>query len=821
MNTLLLSTMFIAASYLQTSDEIENVILKKNTPSIFHKISKDAVYLSAGIAFESASIIARLGYGVLLLTPLASKEGNECLLLSELCGRLSHYAFNQLFKNFSSSENLPLFKGIPPSQYSWYLNQELLTHIPFFSDEQEKLLLFLEERWLAKSSGFLSPVIDWIYPCFGVSFQVHPKTDGSYARMPSSKFSLTYQNREKAWKKSLPHPLEFPLILTRPYSLQEHLPSYLIVPRDENIQLTLKKAALKIQSNHSKTIIDLSHVVSIDKKNRKTWIENWKVYRNSFIQACREHNIDLDKVICIHRLQQEEIGGIRLLPITSSSSKDHQFLINWVSTFGLSANRIELDRHPLSSKTSLRKPKNPPLFFESPSKEKFSTYLLSLEPLQKPLMIQGTILVLKGLLENVSEQKWNEITNCPTRSAIVQLSFLNIVKEFNLLNQTLAKITFFDNASHIEKIHANISALLEIFSPFTSNDFPSIYQNLLTCIPTPLKSFTSYGVHTSGMTSLGGILKAVEKSTKTIPRVLYGENTYFECINASKILSQAVSIDEATSDDWKEVDLILAQFNPALKRVDLPPSTYIEEPIIESLHKALNARKEKPLTLALDCTLDFINSSKVESLLNEFQQEIEKGLLNIICYRSGLKFDLFGMDNYAGAPFFMIHNQDSKWNFFQSLLKDPALQTDRLSLNWFCLAYQNAALQLDMYRKQIFDNTRDLLNKVPSRLLYGENTPYHIVPIKEEIDPAFIDIRVSGPFHQLRAAALVAGTHSINCLEKGHPIFYRVTLGLYHPNLTIIFNEKQSVIRLTLGIDPSQVDILQKSFEEIDKLNGS
>jgi hypothetical protein len=96
----------------------------------------------------------------------------------------------------------------------------------------------------------------------------------------------------------------------------------------------------------------------------------------------------------------------------------------------------------------------------------------------------------------------------------------------------------------------------------------------------------------------------------------------------------------------------------------------------------------------------------VGKLLEEFRKEIRSGALNIICYRSGLKFDLFGMDNYAGAPLFMIHNGDEKWRAFDLLLTDPALQTDRLSLNWFCLAYLYTGKELEEYRNQIFANTR-------------------------------------------------------------------------------------------------------------------
>jgi hypothetical protein len=65
-------------------------------------------------------------------------------------------------------------------------------------------------------------------------------------------------------------------------------------------------------------------------------------------------------------------------------------------------------------------------------------------------------------------------------------------------------VSFFDTAGRIELIHADITSLLEIFNPFSFADFPSIYRDLLTSIPTSLKPLTAYGVLSSGMTSVGG-----------------------------------------------------------------------------------------------------------------------------------------------------------------------------------------------------------------------------------------------------------------------------------------------------------------------------
>ncbi|NNM43261.1 MAG: hypothetical protein HKM07_02840 [Chlamydiae bacterium] len=795
--------------------------------TILHKISKGAVYVGTGTIFGSAFVLARLGWGICQISPWASKVGKECLFLSNLCGSVAHHVFAQIGKGPSPS----FFKGIPPSQFSWHINEAILSRIPAVSEEQSQLLSFLQKRWLAKSTGFFPSVVDWICPIFDTRLQVHPQSANAYARSPWIKLSNAYKNRMNAWKQDLPHPPHYPLILTRPFDLQDYLPSFLGIAENERVQTTVKKIALRVQTDPSKVVVDLTQVFKGDRQDSEKWLQTWNTYQAAFMEACKEYNINIDQILCIERMKQEEIGGIRLLPFTATSSEkieeQYQFLLQWISVFGLSANRIELDRWPSSPNIITLEHGHSPIQVKLESKDEFVSDLHAFEQNwrsnqpEKTLLLKGTLDVLKGLFSSLSEEKWNEIITCPTRSSVTKISLMKIKEELQHLKEKGSEDPFFTMASHIEEIHASLCALLEIFSPFTFGDFPSIYQNLLHCIPSDLKPLASYGIHSSAMTSIAGIFNATEKAIGKKPRVLYGKNTYYECINAAKLVSSASSIKDATEKDWEEVDLILAQFNPVWRGTEFQIDAYSVENVSEVLHTSLSTRQGMPLILALDCTLDFIDSPRVGQLLTEFREEIQSGALNIICYKSGIKFDLFGMDNYCGAPFYMIHNQDTKWSSFTSLLTDPALQNDRLSLNWFCLAYQYAASELELYQKQIFANTRALLNKISSRLLNYKESGYRVVPIKEEADPSFIDVKISGPLHQIRGSALAAGGIYLQCMEGKHPIFYRLSLGFYHPNFTMLFSEECTTIRLTLGLDPSQVDLLARCFERIDALNDT
>ncbi len=522
---------------------------------IVQQLAENTFYYYVGTVFEAGYLLARVGWGLSHLVPYAAAVKKECLFLSQLCDSAGKRLLGQIGARSSTLGN------IPHSQTSWYQNKHQLSQIPAVSKEQKQLLHFLERRWLAKTTGFMPTMIDLACPCFGVAVQVHPETSsGSYARSPSVKLTQTYLNRMDDWKLSLPHPQEFPLILTRPFDLQEYLPSCIEVSPDEKVKATVEKV---VMAGGSKVIVDLTHL--FQEKDSKKWLENWTAYRQQFLKACKEQNLSPSSILCIQRTKQESIGGIRLLPFSVEEIDSHyQFLLGWISNFGLSANLIELDRWTFPETDSEQEPVAPAPLSEFSSRLN-AFHWQSSHP-QKNLMMEGTLQVLKGLLSNLSEEKWNAIMSCPTKSSVVKLSFSKIEQELEILAQEDA--TFFETTNHLEQIHANLSSLLEIFSPFTSADFPAIYRNVLTSIPTELRSMTSCAVHSSGMTSSAGIFKAVEKSLGRASRVLYGENTYFECIQLAERISKATPAEEASDDDLKEVDLILAQFNPVLKRID-------------------------------------------------------------------------------------------------------------------------------------------------------------------------------------------------------------------------------------------------------------
>lgn len=787
---------------------------ERSVETALHSLFDSTLYIGATACLGSASLLSGVGWALLHLTPWTAPLGDECLILGASLGISAKQALTRALKIS------PLFSflsnAVPPSYSAWEMNQKILSQIPTSNQEERELIDFLSRHWLAKTTGIYPIFANWICPSFELSFPMHPETMSSYARDPGNKFFKTYKNRIEEWKQHLPHPHHFPLILTRPANIKDYLPSYFEVSNIEKIAQLANSTELP----SAPLILDFTPILETGQ-----WPGNWDLCQSQLIKE----KIDPDKVLCIQRVNQKEMGGIRLLPLQTSSQqkiqRQYEYLLEWISRFGLSANRIELDRAPLSPSFSNQMQTR--INFDLPSPEDWSSQLASLEKRwksvnpQKTLLFQATLQVLKDLCEFTPREKWNASMNCSTRALAAQATFSKIEEQLNLVIEEEEITSFSAMTPRLEEIHADLSSLLEIFNPFTFLDFTSVFQNHLTLIPEQLRPLSQYGIHSSGMTSLAGIFKAVKQMLGREPRILFGENTYFECILASERIGKAVPIESATEEQWEEVDLLLAQFNPVLKRInshvtDYQATEYHVEKVAQAARRALNAKKEKNLTLAIDCTLDFSNSSRVGLLLLELQEEIQKGDLSIVCYRSGLKFDLFGMDNYCGAPFYMIHNQDPKWSQHNALLTDSALISDRLSLNWFALVYRNSAHYLEAYRKQVFSNTRTLLEKIPTRFFSQGNTRYRIIPIEPGADPSFIDIKIFGPMHAFRAMFVLGGLLTVKCMQAGHTLLSRPGIGFYHPNISVLFGEECSTLRLTLGLDPAQIDVFVNCFTSLD-----
>ncbi len=755
----------------------------------FETLYKSPIYRAVGLLFESVSHAAAFGGGVCSLLGEKAITPNECLLFSNICFQAAQVAF----------------KGIDGKKSHWrqtaFKNQTLLTQVPVSSEEDLDLLDFLENRWLAKVAGISRLGLDWIYPCFGLSLQANPLSNHSYARLASSYMADSYKKRMESWKESFSK--NTPLILTRPSNVGPLLPSYFSLTLNDSLEEFVEKL-------RGKAVVDLTEFLSLDPTKREFW-------QKRFSDLCTLKNLDINDITCIERVEAKGIGGIRILPLFGHSlktvSSQYTHLLDWTATMGLVATRVELDRgHSIKKRVF-----SEDLFEETLEVEGFLQFIKAAkskcegQPHHQKILIDGTLHAIEGLFASLGEEGLEKLLSSKTKTKVAKLSIENIEKQLTSLLDNL-NLSTFELGSSLEIVHANLSALLEVMTPFSKADFSNIYQDL-NPLPESLNSLTSFGIHSTGMTCLGSIIKAVEKNLGDV-HAIYGEFTYYECVKAFQKLSKvAVRSDQAREENWKEANLLFYQSKPAL-RIDLDFEQYEAEKIIEAVKRCLSYKREAPLTLILDSTLDFIVSNKVKDIIANFSEEIKEGVLNVVVFRSGNKLDLLGMDNYCGAPFFFLNNNDFSFDF---LMTDPSLQCDRLSLNWFCLAYKYVFTELELYKKQIYENTRNLLDRVPEAMTKNK-ARYRLVPMTKEGEAPFLDIKVTGPFQKGKSVALVLPLFFLESMKAKEPLFNRPSLGFYHPNITVIFGEECSTIRLTLGLDPLEVDLFVRCFETLSRI---
>jgi hypothetical protein len=56
-------------------------------------------------------------------------------------------------------------------------------------------------------------------------------------------------------------------------------------------------------------------------------------------------------------------------------------------------------------------------------------------------------------------------------------------------------------------------------------------------------------------------------------------------------------------------------------------------------------------------------------------------------------------------------------------------------------------------------------------------------------------------------------------MEAGYPLLYRPGIGFYHPNLAVLFGKECTTVRLTVGLDPAQIDVIVQCMKKINTLN--
>jgi hypothetical protein len=204
-------------------------------------------------------------------------------------------------------------------------------------------------------------------------------------------------------------------------------------------------------------------------------------------------------------------------------------------------------------------------------------------------------------------------------------------------------------------------------------------------------------------------------------------------------------------------------------------------------------------TVAIDCTIDFVNSKDVQDFLAHNKERITSGSLNVVLFRSAQKFDMFGMDNYYGG--FSVNINDHKsFADFNKRMEAPEDQLKGPSLQGLSHIAVHASEDMDEYRNALMTNTKRFYDALPPGLIWSaDSTSAMQVSKTDDPNAVFLDIKFPG---NVDASHAFMDRLKAFATEEGLPLTSRASFGFATTNLNIIHGEKT---RLTPGLEGSEI----------------
>jgi hypothetical protein len=427
---------------------------------------------------------------------------------------------------------------------------------------------------------------------------------------------------------------------------------------------------------------------------------------------------------------------------------------------------------------------------------------------------KATFNLLGGFFEEITEEQWDQINENPTTREVVQNTLYRLMTHLAKVNSTLDNFSEFTETMSL--IHSELASLLILFSPFKKGEFETTYlHNLKKVIPRELLPHVKVGIGKSAMNVFAGINGIIHQTTSN-PQVAHSSGAYFEEVH---LVGPKRTVRDVMKDPLiTKIDLYFGEFSPNIS-IDRRLKRYQGTDVIQEITDLIASKPQTEyLTVAIDCTIDLVQSQKVKKLLKHFAKEIEAGKLNFVFFRSGQKFDMLGMDSYYGAPFYIVNNGSSRWKAFNDLTTRDTYKTDPTSLQWFALANKYAAKQMDGYRKLIFQNCRKVLNQVPVQLQPTNNSKVWVCEVDQTMDPAFIDIKVVG--ENPGAFRPYLTNELLSTFKKhGMEMYTRASFGFFHCNLNVMPTSDGIglTFRINMGLDPKEVDLVVEVLQKIAK----
>ena len=427
-------------------------------------------------------------------------------------------------------------------------------------------------------------------------------------------------------------------------------------------------------------------------------------------------------------------------------------------------------------------------------------------PCAQQIFAKFTTEMMETLFSSISKDSWQTVQKDPIFLELTQNICYMIQQDIS--NAIFHQDDFRIFSQAVDRIHSQLSALLKIYAPFNFKVFIMRYKDFLQRI-VPSEMSPLVGLAKSAMNVYAGINAAIYKKNIDPTRICAPHSYYEE----SALLPKATpSLREALDNPSIEsIDLYTAEFNHNID-IDETHSHYKKGSVIEDIREIFDKKpKTDSLTVAIDATIDFVLSENIQLLLETFSQEIKDGRLNVVVFRSGQKFDMLGLDNYYGSPFYILNNGDEKWSHFESLFEEKVFQTDPLSRQYFTWLASTDLLLADQYKKLIFDNTREILDQVPPTLLPEKHGDISIGTFDKEVQTPFLEITIGGP-NQDELRQFVQQRFIERFSLEGKNVYVRGSFGFPHPNITWI----EPKMRINPGIDSSEISLYKDFFNDLE-----
>jgi len=446
-------------------------------------------------------------------------------------------------------------------------------------------------------------------------------------------------------------------------------------------------------------------------------------------------------------------------------------------------------------------------WFFNPSEEKKAH-----EPPYMQVYRQRHAEIIEKLFQSISIEKWEALNANEAERMLLQQTLCRLLIHIDQASSCSRDPVGFFQA--MELARSEIAAITYLTTPFTEEDFRRTYtQTVSPLVPPSLRDHIRVGLAKSAMNAFAGISAAVWTKLPN-PHSVHGNIVYFE---VAELMPDKTNMDHlqscasATSTDfyagefhhnWTTGDKMEKMFHYPVGNVIGDVTILLQ-----------NHSDTHPLTIAIDSTMNYYDCPKIRELLGHFEREILAGQLNFIFFRSGQKFDFLSMDDYYGGPYWIVNNGAPQWQHFEQVLKSRICQTDRLTLQWYCLVSQQAIKE---YMMQIDDNAKAVLHHLPSSFFFHSGKPAPKIVVytaDEDMNTFFIHVKISSPHAQ--AIYAEARDQFLTMFESRQSrAFCRDSFGFCHPNICFVDGD----IRINPGLSPDDNQIIIQFIQSLPEL---